>query len=396
MPRKKLNDAVVRAARSTTGKRELYWDTVVENLVLFVEPSGQKTYKLYYRRNHKPKWYRLGRANAVSLQDARAEAKRLMAKIELDDTFDPQQARQEARAAGTWEQLVDRYISEYAKRRLKSWQAVEKQLKRHTEAWNSRPAGSITRADVKQVFRRVSDTAPKSANLLLAHVSAVFDWAIRDEVLNLPANPAHGIERNPTKARERVLEAHELPPLWNALAASEDATSAALRLLLLTGQRPGEVGHMRWQDIRGRWWIMPGEPSADGTWPGTKNKQTHMVYLSDTARALIDTQAGWHDTYVFVSSRGKPVDRLKERMQDLTKRKELEPKVTPHDLRRTHATMITQLGHDRAAMDRVLGHKPGGVGSVYDRNTYADEFERIAVAVERELLRRVRGLRQVA
>jgi integrase len=395
MPRKKLNDAVVRAARAKRGKLERLWDTVVENLVLFVRPNGRKTYWLYYRRNQKTRWFWLGRASAVSLQDARAKAKRLMAKIELDDTFDPQEARREARAAGTWEQLVDRYISESAKRRLKSWRAVEGQLKRHTQCWRGRPAGSIKRADVKQVFRQLSDTAPGSANLLLAHVSAVFDWAIKEEVLNLPANPAHGIERNTMKARERVVEPNELPRLWSTLAAGDDATSAALRLLLLTGQRPGEVGHMRWQDVRDRWWIMPGEPSGDGAWPGTKNKRTHMVYLSDTARALIDAQAGWHDTYVFVSSFGKPVDRLKERMQELTKRLELEPKVTPHDLRRTHATMITQLGWDRAAMDRVLGHKPGGVGSVYDRNTYADEFERIAVAVERELLRRVRGLRQV-
>ena len=51
------------------------------------------------------------------------------------------------------------------------------------------------------------------------------------------------------------------------------------KVLLLTGQRPGEVAHMRYEHVKDGWWELPGAPDAATKWPGTKNAQTHRVWL---------------------------------------------------------------------------------------------------------------------
>ena len=61
-------------------------------------------------------------------------------------------------------------------------------------------------------------------------------------------------------------------------------------------------------------------------------------------------------------------------------------KVTPHDLRRTHGTTVTSLGFTRDQMNRLQNHKEGGIGSVYDRHSYADENRRIQEAVAARIM----------
>jgi integrase len=131
----------------------------------------------------------------------------------------------------------------------------------------------------QEIFARIE--APISANRTLAAASALFGWAMRQDLV--PSNPCVGIERNPSKSRERVLSDDEIPVIWDALGNSVEGR--ALKVVLLSGQRPGEVRAMRWQDVRGGWWHMSGEPSAG--WPGTKNAKDHSVWLHPAAREII-------------------------------------------------------------------------------------------------------------
>jgi integrase len=66
-------------------------------------------------------------------------------------------------------------------------------------------------------------------------------------------------------------------------------------------------------------------------------------------------------------------------------------KVTPHDLRRTHGTMITRLGFGRHAMNRIQNHKEGGIASVYDRHRYADENRKVMEAVAARIMALAEG-----
>jgi integrase len=124
--------------------------------------------------------------------------------------------------------------------------------------------------------------APDLANQTLAAVSAIFTWAVKEEIL--PANPCKLVARNPVRSRERVLSESELPRFWSAFDDVGLVAASALRMILLTGQRPGEVAHMRREHIVDGWWEMPGEPMPALGWPGTKNAATHRVWLPADAR----------------------------------------------------------------------------------------------------------------
>ena len=95
--------------------------------------------------------------------------------------------------------------------------------------------------------------APIVANQTLAAASAIFSWAIQQEILTV--NPCKLVDRNPTTDRERVLSDDEVRLLWAKL-------DPALKLILLTGQRPGEVAAMQRDHIVDGWWQMPGKPSG--------------------------------------------------------------------------------------------------------------------------------------
>jgi len=227
------------------------------------------------------------------------------------------------------------------------------------------------------------DEAPITANQTLAAVSAVYTWATKEEIL--PANPCRGVARNPTTSRDRILSDAEVPLFWQAFGQAGLA-GAALQVLLLTGQRPGEVAHMRREQISDGWWTMPGAPDGNG-WPGTKNKQTHRVWLPKAVRSII-AELNYDDGAGFVF--GPSMD-LGSTMRSIC-RQVAVPRAVPHDLRRTHGSTITKLGFGRDAMNRIQNHKEGGITDIYDRHSYSSENQHVMEAVASHLLALAQGL----
>jgi integrase len=213
---------------------------------------------------------------------------------------------------------------------------------------------------------------------------------VREEIL--PANPCKLVARNPTRSRERVLGDSEVPKFWLAFDDAGLIDGAALKMILLTGQRPGEVAHMRREHIRDGWWEMPGEPVSALSWPGTKNGQAHRIWLPAPAQALLAELADKDalNGFVFVGARGEPVRGLDACMRAACTKLGAE-RATPHDLRRTHGSTITSLGFGRDAMNRIQNHRDGGIASVYDRHGYADENKRVMEAVAARIMALVEG-----
>jgi integrase len=87
---------------------------------------------------------------------------------------------------------------------------------------------------------------------------------------------------------------------------------------------------------------------------------------------------------------GARVPRLADAMRNICTQLGVE-RATPHDLRRSHGTMITALGFGRDAMNRIQNHKEGGIASVYDRHQYADENKRVMEAVAAKIMALVEG-----
>ena len=223
---------------------------------------------------------------------------------------------------------------------------------------------------------------PILANQVLASASAIFTWATKQELL--ANNPCRGVERNATVSRERVLSDAEVPLFWQAFSEA-GLPGMVLQVLLLTGQRPGEVTHMRHDQITDGWWTLPGAPDAEHGWPGTKNGATHRVWLPQPVRDIIaGLNYGDDSGFVF----GQPL--LSATMRNICKRLAV-PRATPHDLRRTHGSTITKLGFGREAMNRIQNHKEGGIASVYDRFEYSEENKRVMESTATHLLALAQG-----
>jgi integrase len=83
-----------------------------------------------------------------------------------------------------------------------------------------------------------------------------------------------------------VLSDAEVPLFWQAFGDA-GLPGVALQVLLLTGQRPGEVAHMRREHVADGWWTLPGAPEPATEWLGTKNSQTHRVWLCARVRDML-------------------------------------------------------------------------------------------------------------
>jgi len=205
----------------------------------------------------------------------------------------------------------------------------------------------------------------------------------------MTVNPCTLVERNPVKSRERVLADSEVQKFWNAFDSVGLVQSMALKMILLTGQRPGEISHMHRAHIVDGWWMLPGKPDPVTGWPGTKNSNSHRVWLSKPALALL-REIGEGTGLVFAGSRGHHVGKLPEAMRSICKELEVE-RATPHDLRRTFSTTVTALGFGVDGMNRVTNHVDGGIASVYDRHAYGEENKRIWEAVAAHIMSLVDG-----
>jgi integrase len=362
--RRKLTDLFVRS-RKAQARAEMIWDARQPGLALSVRPTGKTAWKVIYRIHGRPRWLHVGDARAIALADARRLAARAM--LDVAEGRDPAAERKAERESGTFADLASQYVELHAKKHNKSWRQAERLVARHLlPRWGKLKASAVTRADVRVMMIRID--APIVANQVLASASAIFSWAVKQEIIVV--NPCKLVDRNPTKDRERVLSDAEVALLWPKL-------DRGLKLILLTGQRPGEVGAMEKDHVVDGWWQLPGKPK--GAWPGTKNGRDHRVWLSEPAQALVESH--------LEEKRGNKSSALLKRLVAELK---LE-RVTPHDLRRTCLTTITRLGFGRDAMDRVANHRTSKVTDVYDRHGYAEEDARIMAAVARHILHVVEG-----
>jgi integrase len=371
-----LSNGIKRLIKSYPGRSFAVWDTYQRGLCLLVQPSGHRSWKAVYQFHGRARWYHIADASAIGLAAARKEAGKVMNQV--TEGKDPLAERRAERGRGTFEELATQYVEQYAKKNNKSWRQADALVRRHLlPRWGKLQAHAVTRADVKAMMGRID--APIVANQTLAAASAIFAWAIKEEIVAV--NPCTLVERNPTRSRERVLSDGEIPKFWSAFDSSGLARSMALKMILLTGQRPGEVAHMRREHVEDGWWTMPGEPVPAIGWPGTKNGASHRIWIPASAQKLLaELDDGAATGFVFANARGSAIDGLDAAMRACCAQLGVD-RATPHDLRRTHGTTIAALGFGKDILNRIENHREGGISSVYDRHHYGPEIERVMEAV---------------
>jgi integrase len=357
-----------------------YWDSTMPGFGLRVTTQGRKSWIVMYRHEGIKRRLTLGIYPAMSLassRDAASEAIRAAAH-----GSDPASEKTARRKAETFGELAEEYIERYAKPRKRSWRKDRLALDRDLlPALKNRKATDIRRRDIIKVLDGIIERgAPIQANRTLEIIRKIFNWGISREIVNV--NPCQMIERpaqeNP---RERVLTDDEICAVWKALDRESELMRAMFHMRFLTAQRGGEISHMRWKDIAGNWWTIPGE--------FTKNGLAHRVPLSPSAMILLKElkgdDMGVPTGWVFPRSRGAgPITAIWKAAGRLRTRSGVE--FVPHDLRRTAASRMTgDLGISRLTVSKILNHVESGITAVYDRHSYNPEKRQALDAWSRRL-----------
>lgn len=211
-------------------------------------------------------------------------------------------------------------------------------------------------------------------------------------------NPSTRIRKLKETSKNRILSDSEIKLLWEALSPDSGidiylVTKLILKMLLLTGQRPGEVSAMPWSelDLKAGVWEIPPERMKGG--------EFHRVPIAGMALEVINqakTVSG-DRPYVFCSSykEDAPVTRAAVSRSIIRHWKEIgfQESFTPHDLRRTVRTKLAELKIDDVVAERVLGHKLQGVLAVYNRYSY-DAEKRAALEQWENKLRSIIGINE--
>ncbi|WP_225072743.1 site-specific integrase [Desulfuromonas sp. CSMB_57] len=299
----------------------------------------------------------------------------------------------------TVDRLIAEYVERYAKRHKVRWEEDERALKKDVSPeWGQRKVKDIRRADVVRLLEGiVARGAPVQACNILEKCRKMFNLAMTWG--HIESNPFAGQPRPaPRPERDRVLSNAEIKTLWEALDSENIVMSAPLRLafklILVTGQRPGEVIGMHRREIDGRWWIIPKERTKT-------RRSAHRVYLSDLAMELLGEGEG----YLFPSpAGGKPIAEnalalslrrnilgknvvkktkgLAGRKRHYAARKAEMPVVinrigvdhfVPHDLRRTFLTGLARLRVAFEVRERIVNHSLGKLERTYNQHDYDRE-----------------------
>jgi integrase len=262
---------------------------------------------------------------------------------------------------------VNRYL-ERRRGSLKpsSFKEAEFYLRGHAAPLHSLRLAQIYRRKVAALLGEIeTSSGPVSRNRLRSALSAFFTWCVTEGLLE--TNPVQGTAKaDENGSRERVLTHDELRKLWRAL--EQDKFSDMLRLLLLTGQRRNEIGKLQWGEIDfSRKLIV----LASGR---TKNGRHHEVPLSTQALAIIAAMPRRNSSDFLFGKRGFSDWAVAKAKLD--QRVGIAP-WTLHDLRRTCATQLGELGIQPHHIEAILNHYSGhrtGVAGVYQRAKYEPEM----------------------
>jgi len=378
-----------------------------------VMPSGAKTWLYVYALNDKRREMNLGSYPDVTLETARGKFEDAKKKVKngIDPMAEKEQATHERLMAPTVEKFCEEYIKRHAKRFKKSWEKDERILQYDViPAWGKRKAADIVKRDVVLLLEKIVERgAPGMANNTFQVIRKMFNWGVEQDILT--TTPCIGVKLPaPKQSRERVLSEAEIKTFWTNLdsCAMSGEIRRALRLILLTAQRPGEVIGMHTNEIDGDWWTIPAERSKNGK--ANRVPLTPLVKeiiaegIEEVKQAREIPAEGEYEGFIFptpskkkaqsiagqalivavarnldfplVDAKGKPL--FNKEGKPATVNNIGIDHFTPHDLRRTAATFMAESGEMDEVIDAILNHAKKGVIKVYNQYRY-DREKRMAL-----------------
>jgi len=321
------------------------------------------TFFLRYKdENGKTCHQKLGRSCDITLKQARAEARRLRAEIQLG--ANPRAEARAKKSIMTWNEFFTRYIV-YVRQHKRSWHNDEEMHRlRISPKFGNLRLNRFTRHAVQTFHNEMRDSglAPATCDHHLKLIRQALNLAVDWDLIE--ANPVAKVKLFHVDNREeRLMSPDDLQSLMSTLNNAGDKRKtvvAVVKFLLLTGCRVNEALNARWGDInRGTrtWTIMA---------TNSKSKKRRSVPLSDAALEVLDQldtngKSKWLFTNLVNGERLKSITKT---WQSLRKEAGL-PHLRLHDLRHMHASMLINSGQSLYVVQRVLGHSSPDVSSRY-------------------------------
>jgi len=362
----KLTQKAVLALKAPASGNRVHYDQEIPGFGARITSNGVVSFVLNYRIQGRERRYTIGRHPDLTALAARERAIQLRGKIL--DGIDPLQQRMDAQSEPTVDDLAKDYLDRYAKphKRASSlrndWQMLEKIILPKIGTIRVR---AISRRDIESLHHGLKAT-PYRANRVLALLSKMFnlamEWGWR------PDNAAKGIPRYPEDRRETWLTAEQVEDILMALDNYYDQSAAnAIRLLIVTGAREGEVLSAMWDqfDLKRGIWTKPSHH--------TKQKKIEYTPLSDTALQLLRRMHAMRSSNaLFPGQHGARITIRRPWVQvckaaGLAKAKQVpgkrkafltiwKPTVRIHDLRHTFASHLVSSGESLHIVGKLLGH----------------------------------------
>lgn len=428
MATSKINKSTVDGVKP--GERDVFiWDSDLPGFGLKVTPAGGRVYVYQYRiaapgeaARTTAKRYTIGKHGPLTPDQARKRAKELAALV--TQGVDPRQREIDAKAeverqraakaeverrqiALEFGRIADLWLSDYetapkpkgGKRSASSVRLAKTVVDVHLRPkLAGTPMPDIGRDELEEVIEAIPAANQAMRRTVYVYASVLWGWAIRRR--HATENPLGAMEKPAAPvARDRALKDAELLAVWNAAADLPSPFDAFMRLLILTGQRRGEVAGMMWGELdrQSATWIIPKGRA--------KNDIAHIVPLAPAVVAELDRLAlkpmggkwpanspVWPASGLVLTTTGKtPISGLskaKRALDAAISKAQAEANSEPleawrfHDLRRTMATGLQKLGVRFEVTEAVLNHvsgAKGGVAGVYQKHDWQDE-KRAALA----------------
>ena len=350
----RLTDITVRSLKAPVSGVTYYSDDLLTGFGVRVSQAGTKSFIL----THGPRRERetIGRVGVVSLSDARTEAKRRLAEYTL--------GKGKPKTV-PWTVALDEYLDEVRTScKPRTHEFYDYVLKRHFK-YGPTKLTNLSPQDIQKSLARLSAT-PAEQQRAFVIVRAFFNWSHRK----------HYIDRNPMERmqaphsyvpRARVLTDDELRKVW--LATEDDTFGRIVKLLILTGQRRGEITNLTPR--------MVGDDTI--TIPAwlAKNSREHTIPLGSLAKSILGRAPSDPDACYFPAlGKVTPFSGFSKCSPKLARRSGISG-WTLHDLRRTFASGLAAQGVALPVVERLLNHVSGsfgGIVGVYQRHDFMPEM----------------------
>jgi integrase len=311
----------------------------------------------------------LGSVETVTPTQARDAARKILARVALG--HDPQGERRakQAQSARTFRSAVEAYLAAKQPGLRPESHRINKLYLLDGDYFrplHSTSVNEITHPDIAaRLSNIIRNHSAHTAAAARRAASAAFRWFMEEGWTT--ANPVIGTRKPPDpRPREHVLSNAEFEQVWNV--CGDDDFGRIVRLLILLGSRRQEVGGMRWSelDLDAGSWTLPAERS--------KNHRPHTIALPAAALTIIESVPRTNRDHLFGDRAGDGFTSWSRFKHEIDQ--QLSGRVKPwrlHDLRRTVATGMADIGvephHIEAALNHYGGHRRG-VAGVYNRSNY--------------------------